>query len=245
MPTASEKLKPMYHDAFLEALGAWQRGWQEDPARRIVLAANLRAQAAALSERVCQVHQQCYRKRFLYKGDFTSIILGNGLDEGVTSWTVDRAYAENFKGLYRAEAVTAAIFAHTPTAEESLLNVVALWSDPEFVAALGNYCARNGPNADALMNFQAQQGEVILHAPLCAHEVIGLTGIGSAFDDLCDSIGLIQSARTVIFRDLVDSGSYPGEPTWVWDERALSVIARTQDQVIAKIEAAMARQNGN
>ncbi|OXE36005.1 MAG: hypothetical protein CGW95_10535 [Phenylobacterium zucineum] len=225
----------VYSDEFLEALGAWQRGWSEDPDRRAQLAEALIMHVAHLPMSVCAVSSPCFRKRFLYHGDCERIFLG-GLDEGPTSWTIHRAYAKEFKGHHRREAERAAVFVRTPEPEEVVLNIVSLWADPTFRSAMSSFESRGGPNADALANFKASQGEVILTSKLVAIDIVGLTGVSSAIDDLFDSLGILDAARALLMRDLVSAGVYPGEPTWVWDEAAISVVDRTYDRLIEKLE---------
>lgn len=227
--------REVYSDQFLEALGAWQRGWSEDPNRRAQLAEALMAHVTHLPMSVRTVSSPCYRKRFLYHGDCAKIFLGE-LDEGPTSWTIDRAYAQEFKGYYRSEAERAAVFLRTPEPEEVILNIVSLWADPTFRSAMSSFEDRGGPNADALANFKASQGEVILTSKLVAIDIVGLTGVSSAIDDLFDGLGIVDAARASLMRDLVAAGVYPGEPTWIWDEAAILVVDRTYDQLIEKLE---------
>jgi hypothetical protein len=230
----------VYSDAFLEALGAWQRGWREDPIRRGALSERLQAQVATLPQAVRQVSHECYRKRFLYRGELGSIMLADGgLDEGFASWTQDPKFAHRFHGFHRPEAITAAIFAHTPTNYEILLNTVVLWEDAEFRRALEQFVSRNGPNSDALMKFRANQGEVILHVPLRWNEIVGLSGIGDAFDDIADAQGIIEAARAPILRDLMEVGIYPGEPRWIWGNRAHLLLNGTRNRVVDMINAAL------
>lgn len=72
----------MYDDDFLSALGAWQRGWNEDQARRLVITdALLKAIATRPSDLPRSASQgTLYRKRFLVPnnpqngGDFRKLI---------------------------------------------------------------------------------------------------------------------------------------------------------------------------
>jgi hypothetical protein len=57
------------------------------------------------------------------------------------------------------------------------------------VTAIAAYKAKGGPNVDALLNFRADQGEVVLRTKLQAIDVIGLTGVGSAIDEMFDQMG--------------------------------------------------------
>jgi hypothetical protein len=227
-----------FSDDFLEALGAWQRGWREDPARRQVLAAALKAQIGGLPSHSRKAPAVCFRKRFLYRGDFAHIFLVEaGLDEGPTSWTQDPRFAHKFHGFHRADAVTAAIFMCEPRDDQVLVNVAALWDDATFRKATDDYTERGGSNADALNNFKASQGEVIVHAPLRWHDIVGLTGIAPAFDDFADQVGIVEAARPEILRALKDAEVYPGEPRWVWGRNAQADALSARNQVVDKINA--------
>jgi hypothetical protein len=125
---------------FLDVLGEWKRGWREDQTRREPIAQRLKAEAEKLSERFRTVDSPCYRKRYLMYGDLTSLLKGD-LHDGITSWTVDNAFAEEFKGLYRPEAITATIFEHNPDRSEVILNIHALWQASEFKEAVEQYRA--------------------------------------------------------------------------------------------------------
>ncbi|HGE8450573.1 MAG: hypothetical protein E7J62_06120 [Serratia marcescens] len=99
-----------FSNDFLKILGAWQKGWKEDQTVRLELAQRLRSASLALPSQFKQVDQPCYRKHFLRKGELFEIIMVDGKDDDLTSWTICQKYAENFKGLHKPGAVSAAIF---------------------------------------------------------------------------------------------------------------------------------------
>jgi hypothetical protein len=86
-----------------------------------------------------------------------------------------------------------------------------------------------------LNNFKASQGEVIVHAPLRWHDIVGLTGIAPAFDDFADQMGILEAARPEILRALMDAEVYPGEPRWVWGRNAQADALSARNQVVDKI----------
>jgi hypothetical protein len=88
----------LFNDELLTAIGAWQKGWREDQSRREELAERLVAAAAGLP-REFRTAGECFRKRFLLKGELVDIVLRDEKHEGVTSWTLDERFAERFKGL--------------------------------------------------------------------------------------------------------------------------------------------------
>jgi hypothetical protein len=149
----------------------------------------------------------CYRKRFLFKKDMESLIMFYGLDDGVASWSTDKAFAMNFKGLVKKEAATAVYFEHRPTAAEVVLNIPVLWNDPEFQTAAEDYRKRDGREVDALFNFVDRQSEIILHAHLHLQEIKGMVGASASFDAICDEVGVVgDDERDRLFKVLTERG---------------------------------------
>lgn len=237
----------MFSNDFLKILGAWQKGWKEDQAVRLQLADKLRDAASALPIKFKVVTQPCYRKRFLHNGELFEIIMVDEKDEGLTSWTVCQKYAENFKGLQKPGAVSAAIFEHTPTASEVVLNICELWKSKSFIYAAEQYKKANGENADAIFHFRASQGEVILSAPLKGSEIIALTGASSPFDELCDQACIPDSERDEYFKMLIDREQYPETLKYTSKEGTQRIIQNTRSIMEQKIEEAKqskARETG-
>jgi hypothetical protein len=228
----------MFNDNFLKILGAWQKGWKEDQSVRLQLAKQLKGVVAALPDRFKQVSQNCYRKRFLLNGELFEIIMVDEKDEGLTSWTISQKYAENFKGLQEPAAVSAAIFEHTPIENEVVLNICELWESESFIQAAEKYRDSKGENADAIFNFKASQGEVILCAPLKGSEIVALTGASSPFDELCDKAQIPESERDEYFKKLIDLGQYPEILRYTTKEGTQRVIKNTISIMEKKIEDA-------
>lgn len=104
-----EKVQPeIFTDELLDALGAWQRGWKADEDLKRPITDNLVREAGKLPARFRAAPEVCYRKRFLFKKDMEPLVMFEGLDDGVASWSTDRAYAMDFKGMVKPESVTAA-----------------------------------------------------------------------------------------------------------------------------------------
>lgn len=216
-----------YSGSLMTALGAWQNGWSEDQGRRIVLADELAREAILLPAKFHTVESPCLRKRFLYPGELTPLFLDPGeLRDGPTSWTTDRDFANNFKGIWREEAVTAAIFEHQPTADEIILNVAALWADSEFCAAAERYRLSDGPFSNALIHFADRQGEVILDAPMTVADIVGLSGFGSELETLfADSPFGDEENQKAMAVALAKQGIYPGiSPILLDDDGARRVM---------------------
>ncbi|WP_288128595.1 hypothetical protein [Thiomonas sp.] len=227
----------MFDDRLLDALGAWQNGWKEDQTRKEGLARELEQAVQNLPTQFRSVSGPCYRKRFIYKGELVDVIWNDERDEGIASWTVDIAFAERFKGLVRPGAVSGAILEHRPEAAEVVVNVAALWAEPEFAAAVDTYSSRGGIHAKALLNFKDSQGEVVLKSPIRGSEIIALTGVSSPFDDLCDRAGIPEDKREKIFGELLKGGVYPGEATYTTRQGAQNAIANTIRRIEEKLVA--------
>lgn len=225
-----------FSDSLFSAIGGWQNGWREIQSRREELANTLKAEAVSLPPEFRCAEGPCYRKRFIHKGELVDLILKNERDEGITSWTTDAKFAERFKGLIRPDAVSAAIFCHTPAPNEVVVNIGALWQSQEFIEAAEGFKKKNGTNSEALFHFRDAQGEVVLHAPLRGSEIIGLTGISSPFDELCDKANIAEERRDAIFRKLIADGTYPGEPGYTTVAGAQNVIAKTIKAMHKKLE---------
>jgi hypothetical protein len=234
-----------FDDRLLGAIGAWQKGWREDQDLREEFAKELRDATEALPLHFKTANgQACYRKRFLHKGELERIIMADWRDEGVVSWTLDRAVADIFRGKFKLGAVTGAIFRRTPPDEEVIVNIPALWQDPEFVQSVESYRDRGGEHADALIHFRGlhDQSEIVLTAPLRASEIVALTGSSSPFDDLCDMLSLPQEGRDELFRELTKQGIVLNEPRYVNEEQTQRIIGRTQDRIHALIAQTTAKQ---
>src|SRR5258708_6595827 len=111
---SKKNLYMTFTNNFFIALNNWQRGWRENQELKVKYEANLKVECKHLDAKYKVVTETCYRKRFIIKGELVDIFYNNAKPEGLTSWTTDIKYAEFFKGKFRSEAVTAAIFEHKP-----------------------------------------------------------------------------------------------------------------------------------
>jgi hypothetical protein len=239
-----------YSDKFLEALGAWQRGWCEDRLRRVPITTQLEAAIAAsvgLPEQARRVDRICYRKRFLVpnnpqnNGDFVPLIFQGRVDDGVASWTTDQKYAQDFKDTIREGSVSA-IFAHKPIGNEVVLNIPALWTIQDFRDAVKAYTVKEGPNSDALQHFKSRQSEVILTAPLLPEEVVGFCGRSSPFDLLCQLAGkTTEVEKDQFWQELVENDTFPEDRTWLKTDAAQRALKATEIKFMAKVAAIAGR----
>jgi hypothetical protein len=224
-----------FSHSFLNTLNAWQKGWRENQQIKTELAEVLERECAKLPPQFKIVNQECFRKRFLHKGELVDTLMNNEKDEGITSWTTDIRFAEQFKGLYREDAITAAIFRHIPTANEVILNVSTLWNNPEFQSSLKKHEEKEPENCKAILNFKNLQSEVILKTPLRGSDIIALTGFASPFDDLCDRANIPIQKRDELFWKMIDEGTYPPGVIYIKDDSAQRAVQATIQKFLEKV----------
>ncbi|WP_229412658.1 hypothetical protein [Massilia sp. Root335] len=172
------------------------------------------------------------------------IILADAKNEGLASWTTDLRFAERMKGLIRANAVSAAVFCHHPEGDEVIVSLPALWSEPCFGKAVQAYADRGGKFANALLNFRDDQSEVVLSTPLRGSEIVALSGASSPFDELCDRAGIPESDRDRVFKQLVDAGTYPGDPQYIDLAASQRAIARSIHHIYELVQSKLAASKG-
>lgn len=239
-----------YPDSFLDALGAWQKGWREQADRRLEITADLLSSIKALATPlpVSATLPLCYRKRFLVPnnpqngGDFEKLVMFGRIDEGVASWTSDPEFHLKFK-LCPRFGETTALFAHQPTSDEVVVDFAALWNDEEFERAVDDYHQRGGAQAGALLNFRNDQQELVLTAPLCRDELVDMIGQISGEDFFYDAFGATtEGERDAIWSALVELKVSPGGAKWSGGEAVQRALVSAQQVYIAKVRRRIARR---
>jgi hypothetical protein len=240
-----------FTNEFLDALGRWQRGWKQDPAKRAPIAAALVKESAKLAERFRQHNgTPLYRKRHLYRREdqreLVPLFLQGILDEGSpTSWSKNLAFAEKFDRVFDDEdpnSVAGAIFEHVPREDEVVLNVPALWDDPGFVAVAEAYQRSGGTEAAAIFYFRDErdQNEVILRAPLRLNEIVALSRPGD-FESLSTAVGAeTEEARDALRILLQTTNINLGTARFLSDEATRRVMQTAVTVMKARMEAWMA-----
>ena len=212
---------------FISALNHWQKGWCEVQETKARLADDLERECAKIDGKYKIVNQPCYRKRYLHRGELIDVLYNGNKDEGITSWTTDYKYAEIFKGIYRDDAVTAAIFEYTPTPTEVILNINKLWECEDFKNQINTLSVEKPELCDAILNFQSNQSEVILKTPLRGNDIIALSGKSSDFDDLCDAANIPMEQRPAFFHQLCKDGYAIEMPTLIDRDATKNAIKNT------------------
>lgn len=233
----------IYTDRFLKALGAWQRGWKEDVALRLPIAEELVAAIdnlpSPLPKRSPPPH--CYRKRFLRAHnpqndrEMTDLILGEGIHDGVASWTTDSQLWRSFKEPFRDGCITA-LFEYRPDDHEVVVDIPELWKDTDFIAALAAYDERAGLHGNALRGYNVSQSELILRAPLTFDGICGFTGPIGTYDELYIEAGTqTEEAQDTLWDALTKAGFYPGQAYWVERESAQRILKSTLETLDRRV----------
>jgi len=225
----------IFSDTFFKSLNDWQNGWRENQETKNELASILEGECENLPAKYKEGNQTCYRKRFLHKGEMVDILMNNNKDEGITSWTSDIRFAERFKNLYREDAVTAAIFEHTATASEVILNISALWNCKIFHEEFEKFQEKEPESCTAISNFKNLQSEIVLKTPLRGSEIIALTGFASPFDELCERLNVPEESRDELYYKMIDEETYPLGVTYIKEENAKRAVQKTIMKFIEKI----------
>jgi len=139
------------------ALNNWQNGWNEKQVKKDELSISLKQECSLIKDKYKVTNELCYRKRFIHTGELVDMFLNDHKTEGLASWTSDVRYAEFFKGRYRENAITAAVFEHKPVKREVILNVCALWKCSDFIAALENFEHTNLNDCNAIYNSKTRK----------------------------------------------------------------------------------------
>jgi len=190
---------------FLGSLSDWQNGWKEDQDKRRKIADQLVSQCQNLPIKFRNINEPCYRKRFINDGEVVSIVYYDNFFEGIASWTTNLNCGLDFKEMIRPDKKFAALFKHTPTEQEVIVNIIELWKDKDFVSAAEKVREDYPEKVKALFHFRDKQSEIILKSTLKGSEIENIVGISSSFDVLCDMAGIPEEEREKLSKEYVSN----------------------------------------
>ena len=150
----------MFTLELLQAINDWQISANPRRAER------LKSLAADLPPRLRETPLCCFRQISL-STDFVEK-LGEELHlvEKISAWTLTTDVAKHFKGGVPPEGLQGVIFEFVPATENAVINLVAVFADPEFREAcerLGSAVVRFG---DGIGRYGASQAEIVLDIPI-------------------------------------------------------------------------------
>lgn len=217
----------MFTRDFLVALSNWQNGWSENQERRRIIADELVNQCMNLPEEYKIVDVPCYRKRFILEGEILPILVDDDFFEGIASWTTEKGYAKEFKGIVKPNTKFVMLFKHQPLASEVIININLLWQDPIFQKEADKFKEADPEMSKPLFNFKNYQSEIILRSTLKGSEIEDIVGISSSFETLCDMANIPEEKR----REL--SIKYARDPNGIPIEIPAFVGARPSKEAIS------------
>lgn len=223
-----------FSDSFFIALNDWQNGWKGDLERKSEIADVLKTECLYIDEKYKKVESDCYRKKFLYYGELITIITGEGMEEGFSSWTTNIEFAKAFKGMTWPNAVTGAIFKLNPKLSEVKLNLETLWNCQAFQKDLDIFKVRFPQNCKAILNFKNFQKEVILDNPLKGSDIIALIGKVKSVDSILDISEVPLEERETYLVRLEDNDYYDGKLRYILSEKAQRVVKNLRIGILKK-----------
>lgn len=151
-----------YSLSVLQAINDWQRGYSAK--QKVNRVRQIEAAAKSIDPQFKCIGVPCYRQVALKPSHVWQMGATYRLEETVSSWTESRQVGKEFKGGVAPEGMSllTVIFLVMPTPSQVVLNLGALYADPDFRAA----CERFKPSIrqfyDGIGKWSDSQHEVIL-----------------------------------------------------------------------------------
>jgi hypothetical protein len=144
----------------IQAVNDWQRGGRHD--QKVRRGQCLKGRAAALPDRFRACDAACFRQEAHEKDRVWQLLADNQLPETIAAWTTDLDVAKNIKGGVPPPGSQGVIFRITPPAGSVVLNLVALYADPDFRAAVEIHKSAIEGYHDGIGRWGDSQREIIL-----------------------------------------------------------------------------------
>lgn len=167
----------------LQAVSDWQRGGSAKQNKR--RGERLKELSKDLPQNFKACGLCCFRQIALPQGGVWKLIGENLLPEKISSWTTDLAMSKLFKGGVPPEGqgYQGVILCLRPPPDSVIVNLGALYADPEFREALVRNMARIEGYHDGAGRYGNEQSEVVLEvSSVTQEEVYSLGGHSSAFE---------------------------------------------------------------
>ena len=144
----------------VQAVNDWQRGGDHD--QKVKRGRRLKACASDLPAKFRTCHQACYRQE-AHESDRTwALLIDNCLPETIASWTTSLQVAKHLKGGVPPPGFQGIIFSLTPPETSVVLNLISLYEDRGFQAAIEAHKSRVVGFGDGIGRWESSQREVVL-----------------------------------------------------------------------------------
>jgi hypothetical protein len=213
----------------LQAVNDWQRGGSH--AQKVRRGQRLKECAAALPSRFRTCEAPCFRQEAHEKDRVWQLLADNRLPETIAAWTIDLRIAKSFKGGVPPPELQGVIFTIVPPPGTVVLNLVALYADPNFRAAVAEHRSNVNGFADGIGHWDTSQCEVVLE--LGTLERAGVYSYGG-FSDNKELLAALYLQRQPTAEDLAEfdalcakAGVAPGQ-WWLSPEGTQAVLKRME-----------------
>jgi hypothetical protein len=144
----------------MQAVNDWQRGGGHD--QKVRRGRRLKECAALLPTQFRICGEVCFRQEAHEKDRIWQLLADRRLPETIAAWTMDLDVAKTFKGGVPPPGLQGVIFSLVPPAGSVVLNLVTLYADPAFRAAVEAHKADLIGLADGIGRWDISQIAVIL-----------------------------------------------------------------------------------
>lgn len=224
----------------LQAINDWQRGYtdKQKPTR----IRQIEAAAKKVDTRFRRAERPCYRQMTLSPRYVWQMGEVYHLEETISSWTEHYEVARDFKGGVAPEGMDwiSVIFQINPAPEQVVLNLAALYADPDFLAACDEHQSEIARYWDGIGRHKDTQAEVIL-----ALDEVRLSDVYAAGGHSSKPAGFLEHPhvqqmlahypppiRKVIAAAIRDGQGDFG-PTWLTGERKERILRKWVEHTIA------------
>ena len=140
----------------------------------------------------------------------------------------------------------ATLFATQPSQEDVVLNIKALWDDPEFTDAVKQFQSSGDVLAPALVRFGAKQSEVLLRSPLKVEEIKGFCGQVPSLDELCRVAGISEEdEEDELWEKMKTQGLVPTANYWLVDDAAMRVVNAVTKRFYERLKERVSAAHGS
>jgi hypothetical protein len=178
----------------------------------------------------------CYRQEAHTKERVWQLVVDNHLPERIAAWTIDLTVAKTFKGGVPPPGLHGVIFKVVPPTGSVILNLVELYRDADFLAAVEGYRNQIVGWSEGAGQYQDIQREIIL-------ELESLNGIDSIFSFGGFSGSVEQIAQELhrrapsateseqVSHALGAAGLAPGDEWWLSETGTRAVLGRIEPRL--------------
>lgn len=155
---------------FLQAVNDWQRGGNHH--QKIKRGKKLKELAESLPQKFRSCSTICYRQEAHEKDRIWKILADESLPETVAAWTTHLSVAQSFKNGVPPQGLQGVIFGLTPPPESVVINLVEIYRDRGFTAAVDLHRSEITGFDKGIGRYGDTQQEVVLELHNIGRETI-------------------------------------------------------------------------